>query len=389
MTDEEIYDLVHTVINTVTGIATDHIIPADDNEESPDNAYASIKVGVRRGQRGQANITKSNTDLVSSPIGDVYDVNHNIKAQINVDVSINFYRTNAIENALNLFQANKRPDISDLLFTANIGWKGTGAVNDLTALQSKEREERSQVTLTLLYEQEQSMVTNAIYGVPIIVEYEDGDVIITDDPIPFLPSDLINLTAWFRFNKGITVTGAGVSQWDDASGNDNHLLQATDTNRPSKEVDGSILFDGVDNFLKTQVFALHQPCTVYLLVKQVSWSAPDALYDGNELITGAVLQTAPSPGIAANGLAALNLDLLVGVYGALATVFNGVLSSIKVNNGVETTGDTGISPMDGFTLGAAATAVLHSNIQVKEVVIYSGAHDEATRVQMADYLNSL
>ncbi len=38
--------------------------------------------------------------------------------------------------------------------------------------------------------------------------------------------------AWFRANTGITVTGLGVSQWDDQSGNARHLLQGTDANRP-------------------------------------------------------------------------------------------------------------------------------------------------------------
>ena len=180
MTDSDIYDLVHTVITTVTGLANDHVIPADDNEESPDNAYASIKIGSSRGQRGQANIIKSNTALVASPIGQVRDVNHNIKAQITVDIIINFYRGSAIENAVNLFQANKLPNISDLLFAANVGWKGTSAINDLTALQSKEREERSQITLTLLYEQLQSVVTNAIYSVEVIAENENGDTIQTE-----------------------------------------------------------------------------------------------------------------------------------------------------------------------------------------------------------------
>ena len=180
MTDSELYDLVHTIIATVTGLAGDHIIPADDNEESPDNAYASIKIGSSRVQRGQANIVKSNTDLVTSPIGQVRDVNHEVRAQITVDVAINFYRGNALENAVKMFQANKLPTISDLLFFANVGWKGASAVNDLTALQSKEREERSLITLTLLYEQTQSVVTNAIYSVEVIAENENGDTIQTE-----------------------------------------------------------------------------------------------------------------------------------------------------------------------------------------------------------------
>ncbi len=180
MTDSAIYDVMHSIITIVTGLSNGQVIPADDNEYSPSNAYAAIKVGSSRGQRGQANITKSNTGLVSSPIGQVRDVNHDIKSQLTVDVTINFFRGNALENAVFLFQANKRPDISALLFAANIGWKGSGTVNDLTALQSKEREQRAQITITFLYEQPQSVVTNAIYGVQVIAENEAGNQIQTD-----------------------------------------------------------------------------------------------------------------------------------------------------------------------------------------------------------------
>ena len=177
MTDNDIYNAVHSIIAIVTGLGNDHIIPADDNRPAPASSYASIKVGADRSQRGQANIVKSNTGLVSSPIGDVKDVNHDIKSQVVVDVSINFYRSNAIENASDLFQANKWPTISDLLFQAGIGWKGAGPVNDLTVLQSQEQEERSQITITLLYEQTKSVITNAIYEVQVVVENENGDTI--------------------------------------------------------------------------------------------------------------------------------------------------------------------------------------------------------------------
>ena len=180
MTDDDLYDLVHSIVTAVTGLANDHVIPADDNEESPDNSYASIKIGSSRGQRGQANISKSNTALVASPIGQVRDVNHDIKAQITVDVSINFYRGNALENAVNMFQANKLPNISALLFAANVGWRNANPINDLTALQSREQEERSQITITLMYEQIQSVITNAIYQVEIIAENENGDTLQTE-----------------------------------------------------------------------------------------------------------------------------------------------------------------------------------------------------------------
>jgi len=180
MTDNDIYTLVHTIINMVTGIPGTNIIPADDNECSPAGEYASIKVGQSRGQRGQANITKTNTGLIGSIIGNVRNVNHEVKAQVTVDININFYRGNALENALNLFQANKLPTISDLLLTSKVGWRNEQSINDLTTLQSKEREQRAQLTVTLLYEKTQSIVTNAIYTTSVTVENEDGQQIQTE-----------------------------------------------------------------------------------------------------------------------------------------------------------------------------------------------------------------
>lgn len=56
-----------------------------------------------------------------------------------------------------------------------------------------------------------------------------------------------NLVAHFDASSGVTITGSGVSQWDDQSGQDNHATQTTDSLRPSfLTVDGqdSISFDG-------------------------------------------------------------------------------------------------------------------------------------------------
>ena len=180
MTDDEIFDVMQAVVVAVTGIAINNVIPADDNHVAPSGAYASIKIGASRGQRGQANIIKSNAALVSSPIGDVRDVDHDVRAQLTVDVALNFYRDGALENASMMYQANKIPSISAQLFTAGIGWKGAGAINNLTALQSKEMEERALITITLLYERSQTTTTNAIYSVQVIAEDANGDTIQTE-----------------------------------------------------------------------------------------------------------------------------------------------------------------------------------------------------------------
>lgn len=207
----------------------------------------------------------------------------------------------------------------------------------------------------------------------------------------FLPNDLSGLVLWTRFNSGITVTGAGVSQWNDQSGNGNHLKQGTDTNRPSKESDGSILFDGVDNFLKADSFTLAQPETIYMLGKHVAWSSGNTLFDGNILNRASVRQTQSSPILRLNAGAdsGNNGNLAIGVYGVIIAVVNGASSLLQINNTAKITGDYGALIMSGFTLAARGDNSNFSNIQVKEVLIYSTAHDAATRAKVINYLASV
>lgn len=207
------------------------------------------------------------------------------------------------------------------------------------------------------------------------------------NPIPgLLPA------AYFKFNTGITVTGAGVSQWDDQSGNGRHLLQATDTNRPALQADGSILFDGVDNYLKCDAFTLNQPATFYLRFRQVTWTDQDRIFDGNTLNASPLYQASATPTIrifAGTAEVADNGNLAVNTYGSVAVVFNGASSSILVNATTETTGNPGASNPAGFTLGATPTPSAYSNIQVKEVAIFAAAHSAATRANVIAYLNRL
>lgn len=197
--------------------------------------------------------------------------------------------------------------------------------------------------------------------------------------------------AWFKYNQGITVTGAGVSQWDDQSGNGNHLKQGTDTNRPSKEADGSILFDGVDNYLKCDAFTLNQPATIYLLAKQVTWTSTDYLFDGNASTTGALTQRVGTPTVQlqAVSLASDNANWAVDTYAAVACVFNDTASIIQVNATTATSGNTGNEALGGFALGARADGAAPGNLQAKEAIVFAAAHDAGQRAAVIAYLMQL
>lgn len=195
--------------------------------------------------------------------------------------------------------------------------------------------------------------------------------------------------AWFRFGTGITVTGAGVSTWADASGNGRDLLQTTDTNRPALQTDGSILFDGADNYLICNAFTLNQPATIYVLFKQVTWTSGDMVFGGQS--TSVFLrQTTGSPTLrpvaGTDTLGMNNSGLAVDTYGAVVVVFNGASSLSQVNLGTPISGDAGATNPGGFTLAATSAPTGFGHVQVKEAIIFPAAHDAAQRAQVVGYL---
>ena len=172
MDNLELYKLARQIVLTATDCPV--AVKSNQNKPSPDGEYCAISTTGSKRQRGQAVVRRSNTEVVTSPIGDVTDLGHAVSAQVIADVTINFYRGEANYYASQLFQANKRPDIQELLFKAKVGWNGAAPINNLTALQSENWETRAQIVIRLTYEQTSSVVTNAIYQIPVDVEDFDS-----------------------------------------------------------------------------------------------------------------------------------------------------------------------------------------------------------------------
>ena len=198
----------------------------------------------------------------------------------------------------------------------------------------------------------------------------------------------LNPIAYFMNGTGITVTGSGVSQWDDATGLGHHLLQGTDAARPALQADGSILFNGTSHFLKTAAFTLNQPTTVVLVFKQVSWTGNDRVFDGVVDLSGVLYQGAATPQLwlyAGTGVAS-NSNLSVGSVGVAQAVFSGAASLLQINNTTPTTGNAGAGNMGGFTLGAGGTAgTTFSHIQAYEAALFPSALSAADRARVARY----
>lgn len=177
MANLDLYKLIKEIVTTVTGVPK--VILSNPNAPSPSGEYCAISVTQTTRQRSQPAVIMSNVDQPSGGINWV-GVNHRVSRNCQTDVSINFYRGSAHEYARKVFGANKRPDISALLLTNNVGWLRSGTVNNLNALQSENWESRAQLSVTLMYSEIDDVVTNGIYKVPIQIENEKGEIILED-----------------------------------------------------------------------------------------------------------------------------------------------------------------------------------------------------------------
>jgi len=197
-----------------------------------------------------------------------------------------------------------------------------------------------------------------------------------------------NTVGWYDIGDGsatyMTKDGSNfVSQWNDLSGSSHPLLQAAGTNQPLYQSTG-ILFDGIDNFLKTTAFTLNQPLTYYLVFKQIGWNAGAYIFDGNNTPSVVCYQKTSTPRINlfAGSDACIYNGYTLGVFGILTTEFNGANSFLQHNANAAVTGNPGANNAGGFKLNGGVV-----NMEVKELIIRKVADDSATNTIIRNYLN--
>lgn len=168
MTSLEIFKILRPILMTVTGVP--ECIMADPNAQAPAGPYASVRVRQAIRERGQANVRITDVPVTRQ-------VRYDVRAQIICDISVDFYRGAAMEYAEKLKECHKRPDVPWILMRAGLGWGGTDAVNNLTALQSGNFEQRAQITVRLCYEAVDIIDVNNIERVAAVVEDEKARTI--------------------------------------------------------------------------------------------------------------------------------------------------------------------------------------------------------------------
>jgi hypothetical protein len=201
--------------------------------------------------------------------------------------------------------------------------------------------------------------------------------------------------AWYLSQDTTTITkGAGnlVSRWNDKLGSGHDLIQATESDKPLWSSEG-ITFDGIDNYLQTVNFTFNMPVFIYAVIKQISYTSGRCMIDGKKANYGAVYQDGTTPNIIlyAGGVVGGSMDLVIGEWGILRALFNGVSSKLIVDNHTPVTGDSGSQNPGGITLGANGNIDTNpvsgfSNIAFKELVFRDVSDSAPDELSIYSYL---
>ena len=224
--------------------------------------------------------------------------------------------------------------------------------------------------------------------------------------VGFTPLSISGLKLWLDADDLSTITKDGsdlVSQWDDKSGEGNHVAEGTGSKQPlfvansmnSKDI---IRFDGVDNRLRRTTFVngeLTQPNTIFIVVKEPPDNHNyygDYFYDGGTAgKRHGLVERTDSP----NDYLILSEGGVVGGTATFSTAqqytaFYDSPNSIlrKAQSDIITGGSTGTQAMNGVSLASHVTEVLTlwGQIDIAEMLIYDSLLSNTDRDAVEDYL---
>jgi hypothetical protein len=189
-----------------------------------------------------------------------------------------------------------------------------------------------------------------------------------------------NVVGWYDSQLMNSITKDSgtneVSLWKDKLLSGHDLAQVVATKYPIWSVNG-ILFDGINDFLKTSAFTWVQPCFIYMVMKQITWDGSNykRIFEGNLTTGGYVFQYSQANQIWQGQGGNINPPL--NTLFVLRVLYNGISGKIQKDNDAAQPSDESYLSMGGFTLGARADGTYPSNILVKEVVLVNSLDNES------------
>lgn len=201
-----------------------------------------------------------------------------------------------------------------------------------------------------------------------------------------------NLIAHYDASVSSSVhISTGVSQWDDLSGNSNHLLQATSASQPTYTGSGTsslINFDGSNDNMKASFTLSSQ--SIYLVMKTNVNTVNGVIFDGFSG-NNRQMQQNTYPSIFINGLSGTVSGLTTTPMKVICVVMNAATASISVNDGPKQGfggGSPGGTDPNGLCVGSRGNGSFFSNISVAEIYNFNILHSAAIQTPIINSLRS-
>lgn len=206
-------------------------------------------------------------------------------------------------------------------------------------------------------------------------------------PPAWSPTDLgAALLAWYP-EAELAAIGDGnpIAQWDDNSGNDRHVVQATGINQPVVSVQNGIayaLFDGAGDYLRVASWGdVAQPFTVAGVFELISGENDGAFHMFTDRVSAG---TAASMGKTSagtpdnwtiNATTAVNFGDADHTRRSWVTVYNGASSVVYFDGVSQGTFNPSDNAMTGLTIAAnrPTPPTSFTNLRATEVMLIDGA----------------
>lgn len=216
----------------------------------------------------------------------------------------------------------------------------------------------------------------------------------------FDPTNIANLEIWCRSDKGITLSGSDVTGWADQSGNGNNFADSGSGARPSYTTAASsskfnsnayLTFNGTSEYLDTGVMAVSQPFHVFMVLRQLSWTANEKILAMASAGSLTVEQNNSTPDIrhfAGSNVVhavspAINNDTL------LQSFFNTTSSFQAIDNDASVSGSNpGSNDLTHVMIANRPSGSLFANIDVAEIAIYSAQITGSNLTSLKTYFNN-
>ncbi len=193
-----------------------------------------------------------------------------------------------------------------------------------------------------------------------------------------------NLVAYY------TPSGLSATTWNDVSGN-NHNLTLSNVTITANALNGfkGALFNGTSAYGKTADFTYNQPLTIYIVFKDITVVFGDYIISTKEGDLRELTQNNATIHRIYGGKY-LNNNYSTINYKVITAVFNGASSYLQRDKQTASSGNAGVLNGTGIAVGCYryANPALFGNVEIVEMIFYSGAHDLATRTQIQNYLGT-